>query len=154
MECECHDYQCRMTQFKKVLKQAGVKLTHHRIEVFSEVVKSGNHPDAETIYRNVREKMPSLSLDTVYRTLWLLTDLGLIATLGPVRERVRFDGNIENHHHFICNRCGKAIDFYLRDFDNLPIPENLSVMGSIDRSIVEFRGLCTVCLARQDVKDR
>lgn len=80
--------QQRMNHFKEQIRNAGVKLTHQRMEIFREVAMSEAHPDAEKIYKKVRERLPSVSLDTVYRTLWSLLDLGLITTLGPPR---RFD---------------------------------------------------------------
>ena len=66
-----------MQHFEQVCRGAGVKLTHQRMEVFREVALSGDHPDAETIYRRVRARIPTVSLDTVYRALWLLAELGL-----------------------------------------------------------------------------
>ncbi|MGB9619381.1 MAG: Fur family transcriptional regulator, partial [Armatimonadota bacterium] len=99
----------RVDHCHKVLKQAGVRTTHQRLVIFEEVARSSRHPDADAVYRAVRRRIPTISLDTVYRTLWLFKDLGLVATLGPSRERTRFDGNVRRHHHFICNRCGTAI---------------------------------------------
>ena len=116
MELRPENLKQRMDRFKEALKRAGVKLTHQRLEIFREVAKSGDHPDAETIYKGVRERIPPVSLDTVYRTLWLLLDLGLINTLGP-RDRVRFDANTSSHHHFICKKCGMTRDFNCEEFD-------------------------------------
>ena len=67
--------------------------------------------------------MPTVSLDTVYRTLWMLHDLGLVSTLGPKRESVRFDANLAQHHHCVCVRCGLARDFESADLDALRVPE-------------------------------
>ena len=79
------EIQHRMIRFKEALARAGVKLTHQRLETFSEAARTGEHPDAETVFRGVRERLPTVSLDTVYRTLWLLIDLGVLITLGPPR---------------------------------------------------------------------
>jgi len=98
-----------------------MKLTHQRIEIFREVARTGDHPDAETIFKRVRKRIPTVSLDTVCRTLWMLNDVGLISTLGSQRGRVRFDGNASPHHHFICTKCGKAGDFYSKEFDDLEV---------------------------------
>ncbi|MDA8177928.1 MAG: transcriptional repressor, partial [Deltaproteobacteria bacterium] len=81
----------RLERFQAACRRAGVKLTHQRLEIFREIAGSTKHPDAETVYRGVRARVPTVSLDTVYRTLWLLDGLGLITTLGPRRESVRFD---------------------------------------------------------------
>ena len=89
------------------------------MEIFREVAQTGDHPEAERVHQGVRERMPTISLDTVYRTLWLLKDLGLINTLGPPRERTRFDANLSRHHHFVCIRCGLTRDIYSDELDEL-----------------------------------
>jgi Fur family peroxide stress response transcriptional regulator len=135
----------RLDHFRDVCRRAGMKLTHQRMEIFREVARTADHPDAQTIYERVRERVPAMSLDTVYRNLWLLNDLGLVATLGPPRERARFDANMTPHHHFLCTRCGMASDFYSREFDELRPPAEVVSMGSVEATHVELRGLCLRC---------
>jgi Fe2+ or Zn2+ uptake regulation protein len=113
------DIASRMAHFERACREAGAKLTHQRLEIFREVAKTGDHPDAETIHRRVRDRMPTVSLDTIYRTLWLLVDLGIVQTLGAGRERARFDANLDQHHHFVCVKCGLTRDFYSKEFDGL-----------------------------------
>jgi len=137
--------QERLTHFKEGLKLAGVKFTHQRLEIFKEVASSGEHPDAETIFRRVRQRMPSVSLDTVYRTLWLLVDLGLVNTLGPPREKMRFDANLKPHHHFVCMKCGLTRDFYSPELDQLPIPDEVQTLGAMKLAQVEVKGICVRC---------
>ncbi len=79
---------------------------HQRMELFLEVAQSADHPGVEKVYQGVRRRMPTVSLDTVYRTLGWLKELGLIKTLGPPRERTRFDANLCNHHDFVCVPAG------------------------------------------------
>jgi Fur family peroxide stress response transcriptional regulator len=146
--------QKRMNRFKNGLKRSGVKLTHQRLEIFREVAKSGGHPDAETIFRGVSERVPTISLDTVYRTLWLLLDLDLLTTLGPPRERVRFDANMSSHHHFICMKCGMARDFYSKRFDELKIPAGLKTLGRVKVIQVQVRGICLRCCKKPNQKHR
>jgi len=122
-----------------------VKLTHQRLEIFREVLQAGNHPDAETVFRGVRKRMPTVSLDTVYRTLWWLKGLGLITTLGLSRDRARFDANLGGHHHFVCTRCGRTIDFYSDAFDGLKPPDSVQFIGRAERVQVEIRGECLKC---------
>ncbi len=136
----------RMAQIKKDMRQRGLKLTQQRLEIFNEVAGSGDHPCAETIYRVVRKRLPTVSLDTVYRTLWLFLDLGLIATLGPARERVRFDANIKPHHHFVCRQCGSIYDFYSPELDRLEVPGEIEDFGQGEKINVEVQGLCRECL--------
>ena len=89
--------------------------------------------------------MPTVSLDTVYRTLWMLNDLELITTLGPRRERVRFDANLNRHHHYVCVRCGLARDFQSAELNALPLPGAMKEFGRIVATHVEVRGVCARC---------
>jgi Fur family peroxide stress response transcriptional regulator len=135
----------RMLRFEEVCRSAGVKLTHQRIEIFRELARASDHPDAEAVYRGVAKRIPTMSLDTVYRTLWLLGDLGLITTLGPHRGGARFDANLNRHHHFVCRRCGLTRDFYSEAFDGLKLPRSVGTVGSVETTHVEARGLCRAC---------
>ena len=92
--------------------------------------------------------MPTVSLGTVYRTLWLLNDLGLITTLGPRRESMRFDANLEHHHHYVCVRCGLAKDFQSVELNALRVPETVRGFGSVAVTHVEVRGICRRCLQK------
>ena len=152
MKVENIKVERRIEQFKAAAKEAGVKLTHQRLEIFREIASSLEHPDAETVFRAVQARMPTVSLDTVYRTLWMLNDLGLITTLGPRRESVRFDANIEHHHHYVCVRCGLARDFESTEFNSLRIPGAVKKFGSVITTNVEVRGICDSCAKKEAVK--
>ena len=144
----------RVKQFENVCREAGVKLTHQRLEIFRDLARSGDHPDAEQVLRLVRKRMPTVSLDTVYRTLWMLNDLGLIRTLGPPRERARFDANLARHHHFVCVQCGLTRDFYSEDLDKLELPESVTALGHVKTAQVEVRGVCVDCSVPKDPKPK
>jgi Fur family peroxide stress response transcriptional regulator len=132
-------------------RSSGHKVTHQRLEIFREVAGTDEHPDVETIYSRLRRRLPTMSLDTVYRTLWLLRDLGLIRALGPSWGRARFDANMRQHHHFVCTRCGATRDFYNHELDELKIPNEVKAIGSVEATHVELRGLCMRC-SKKNVK--
>jgi len=132
-------------KFAEVFHHAGVKLTHQRLTILEETMERRDHPSAEMIFRSVRNRLPTVSLDTVYRTLWLLDDLGLVAALAPEQERIRFDTDPSPHHHFVCTRCGDISDFTDPRFDRLQPPEAVESLGKAERVQVEFRGLCASC---------
>ncbi len=146
MAVENPELEHRIAHFKSVVKDAGIKLTHQRLEIFREVASSEDHPDAETVFNAVRTRMPTVSLDTVYRALRLLNDLGLISTLGPRQGTVRFDANLKHHHHFICTRCGMARDFESTELDNVPIPDAAKQFGRVETAHVDIRGICKQCM--------
>ncbi|MBX3274547.1 MAG: transcriptional repressor [Sandaracinaceae bacterium] len=135
----------RVAHLVAVAKEAGVKLTHQRLEIFRELASTEAHPDADTIFRAVQQRMPTVSIDTVYRTLWMLHDLGLVTTLGPSRHAVRFDANLAPHHHYVCVRCGLVRDFDSEALNALQVPDKVGQLGSIIDAHVEVRGLCAAC---------
>jgi Fur family peroxide stress response transcriptional regulator len=139
----------RVEVFKAAVKDAGIKLTHQRLEIFREVAGSLDHPDAETLFAGIRGRLPTASLDTVYRTLWLLDDLGLVTTLGPRRGTVRFDANLQRHHHYVCVRCGLTKDLESATFDALRVPDAAKAFGSVVATQVQVRGVCGACARRR-----
>jgi Fur family transcriptional regulator, peroxide stress response regulator len=132
--------------FAARLRDAGVKVTHQRLVILRETAAAGSHPDVETVYRAVRQELPTVSLDTVYRALHLFADLGLIGTLGLSGGRVRFDPNTGPHHHLVCSQCGEIQDFEEPGFDHLGLPASAAGLGSVDSAHVELRGLCAHCV--------
>ena len=135
----------RLAHFREVCKREGLKLTYQRTVIFEEVAKSRDHPDAETILQGVRHEIPTVSLDTVYRTLWMLNAVGLIATVGPPREKVRFDANMSPHHHFVCSRCGAVYDVHCPKLGPLEAPDEIEGVGQVESVHLELRGLCRRC---------
>lgn len=148
MKVSGREVQQRMRRFEEVCRARGIKLTPQRMQIFREVAETGDHPDAEAVYRGVRAHMPTVSLDTVYRTLWLLIDLGLVRTLGPPRERTRFDANLDEHHHFICVRCGLTRDIAGDAFGRLTPPQSVAAIGHVEATRVELLGVCRACAAQ------
>jgi Fur family peroxide stress response transcriptional regulator len=142
----------RLERFKAACRQAGVKLTHQRLEIFREVAASLEHPDAEMVFRAVQARMPTVSLDTIYRTLWLLSELGVVTPLGPRRESVRFDANLAQHHHYVCMRCGLTRDFESPALNAIRIPDAVQDLGSVVAMRVEVRGLCATCAKAKTAK--
>jgi Fur family peroxide stress response transcriptional regulator len=135
----------RLEHLKAHARGAGIKLTHQRLEIFRELAEAEEHPDAETIFRAVQRRVPTVSLDTVYRTLWRLHGLGLVTTLGPQGDAVRFDANLDPHHHYVCVRCGLVRDFTSAELNGLSLPDAVRQLGSIVDAHVEVRGLCAGC---------
>ena len=140
----------RLARFRQGLKRAGIRMTPQRLAIYHEVARSSEHPDAETVHGRLRRRMPGVSLDTVYRNLWLLLDLGLIATLGGHREKARFDANTGSHHHFLCKKCGAAFDVDVPGPAGRGVPGAVRALGRVDRMRVEFLGLCRQCLPLTD----
>src|SRR3546814_4789768 len=82
-----------------------------------------DHPTAEQIYEASRERVPEISRGTVYRTLESLVQLGAIGRAHHLGPTTRFDSKTDHHHHLVCIRCNRVIDFEDARLDNLPLPD-------------------------------
>lgn len=133
------DMQARMDDFIAGCKKAGLKVTHQRVEIFKTLAATTEHPDVDTIYDDVRKRIPSISLDTVYRTLRTLVKHKLVRLLQVTPERMRFDANTEPHYHFVCSETGKVIDLDLDPID-IEIPQALRDMANVESIDIEFHG--------------
>jgi Fur family peroxide stress response transcriptional regulator len=145
MKSDPKELDKRIKSFSEVSRRHGDKLTHQRREIYRELAKTHEHPDAETIYSRVRKRIPSISLDTVYRTLRLFEDEGLISRVGSIGEKTRFDANTDRHHHFVCTECGFIGDVYNEEWNTITSPKDVTLMGKVDSIHVELRGRCNAC---------
>jgi Fur family transcriptional regulator, peroxide stress response regulator len=135
----------RVSLIADTLRDAGFRLTRQRMEIAREVASSEAHPDVESVYRLVRGRIPSLSLDTVYRTLAELDRLGLVCQVNATPGPARYDANRDLHHHYVCRKCGLIRDLYSDSLDSLSPPEPERLPWRVERVEVRFRGLCEEC---------
>jgi Fur family transcriptional regulator, peroxide stress response regulator len=136
--------------FKKACKDGHIRLTPQRLEVFREVINSHDHPSAEDIFNRVKDRLPSISLDTVYRTLSTFETCGLISRIHFSEDRARFDPNGEPHHHLFCVECKAIEDFYWPDFENADLPPETTGWGHTVSRHVQIRGKCSKCSTQEN----
>ncbi len=108
-----------------------------------------DHPTAETVYLNIREQLPNISLATVYRNLSVLADIGQINKISTGTGPDRFDANITPHNHFICKDCGAVIDLEMDSIEAINDIAGKSFQGLIEGHTTFFYGKCPECLAKQ-----
>ena len=145
MAPKANEIERRMQGFRDACARAGIRFTPQRAEIFREVARTGEHPDAETVLQRVRERLTNVSLDTVCRTRGLLEELGLISKVDVLCDRARFDANREQHHHFVCIQCGAVRDFVRPEWDRCSVPEEVKAMGEVRSMHVQLRGVCRDC---------
>lgn len=139
------EIQEKMEAFGATCRQAGLKVTPQRMAVYRALTETTEHPSADAVYRKVRKIFPSISLDTVNRTLLTLSDLGIAFAVEGSGDAKRFDANLKPHQHFKCLKCRRIIDFHHEPFDRIEPPENLATRFSVLRTTVYLEGLCDVC---------
>ena len=137
------DIEQRLEHLAEVCRAGGMRMTHQRMEIYREVAATGEHPDAETIFQAVRKRLPTVSHDTVYRTLASLEEMGLVKRVDPVRGGARYDANSDEHHHYICTECGAITDIYLQY--EPPLPEGIENLGDVESLHLQVRGICQSC---------
>lgn len=124
---------------------ANVKYSRQRECIISYLHSTTAHPTAETVFKNVREKNPSISLSTVYRNLKQLESLGTIQRISCGDGNEHFDGTVAPHYHLYCRSCGSVSDI------DMPVLTSLNQLasdysdGTIEGHSTIFHGLCAAC---------
>lgn len=134
------------TDLKQELIDAGIRPSVQRLAIFEYVRQSCQHPTAEVVYEALRDELGSLSLTTVYNTLKLFVDSGLISML-TIDDTFRcFDGNRKCHAHFRCNHCGKIVDLKMKE-DFISLVDGLEGYEITDAQLY-LKGLCPACIRK------
>jgi len=89
--------------------------------------------------------MPSISFDTVNRTLVKLSEIGAAFVVEGTGDVKRFDGNLEDHQHFKCIKCKKIFDYHHRPFDDIDLPKEVTGRFKVMRKTVYVEGICDDC---------
>jgi len=134
-----------MQQFVTACKQAGLKVTHQRTEIYRHLLLEPDHPSAEILHKRLLPSLPSISLDTVYRTLTTLEQHGLVSRIQTAESQARFEAVYAPHHHLICSRCKRVVDFQWPAIDRLDTPADVSNWGQIDSKTIVVYGTCMHC---------
>jgi Fur family peroxide stress response transcriptional regulator len=93
-----------------ILKQNGLKVTPQRLAIINVLQNTKEHPSAETIYKKLSADFPAMSLATVYKTLEMLKNIGLVQELNVGEGSFRYDANVKSHPHLICVSCNRVDD--------------------------------------------
>ncbi|MFC2056032.1 Fur family transcriptional regulator [Chloroflexota bacterium] len=138
----------RLTKGKVIaaLRRHGYKLTPQRRAVIQVITSSQDHLTPATIYEKMRRVHPNIGLVTIYRSLEILAELGLICEVhAGGNSRSYTTSTQQHHHHLICSNCGIVVDFaghYLSELEQSLSKEN---GFRIDSHLLEFIGLCQAC---------
>ncbi len=102
----------------ELFRQKDLKVTTQRLLVTQYVLSHKDHPSADQIYNALKEDYPTISLATIYKTLNLLKDIGLVHELGFGEGAVRYDPNTHVHINLICTKCHDIKDYYPDDIES------------------------------------
>ncbi len=131
--------------YDESIASGGFRLTRQRRFVYEALLATRDHPSAVQVFNRVQQKMPTISLATVYNCLETLTQCGLVQQVNLDRGPSRYCPNTHRHAHFFSNQCGGVHDVELPDAAELSriwqLPDEY-VVSHFDFSL---RGLCKQC---------
>lgn len=134
-----------VAHFHRLCADKGLSHTHQRQVIYEALAEMGDHPSPEAIYEVVKERIPSISLATVYKNIKTFVEHGLISEVSLHHGLTRLETNMHPHHHLICSRCKSIIDVEDDSFGPVrlirPAPEGFQVQ----RYCVEVIGICEDC---------
>ena len=134
------------TELTELFREQGLKVTPQRQCIFRALDGNLEHPSAEAIYDRVTAEMPTVSLRTVYQTLNDLAAMGEISQIDLGTGSARFDPNLDDHQHLVCDGCGTVIDV-AADFAPIRLPQGSTHGFAVSRTEIVFRGRCPDCRA-------
>ena len=133
------------SQIIQALRSKDYKATPQRIAICRFALSSKEHPSARKVYSEVKKTHPTLSLSTVYKTLQVLKELGMLQELSSSLSQTRFDPNVKLHINLVCIQCGT-----IEDFDD-PVGKELirRLTNSAEFTVTEHHldvyGVCRKC---------
>jgi len=131
--------------YEETISHSGHRLTPQRREVYDVLLAERDHPTATELFIRAKKRMPAISLATVYNCLETLVDCGLAKQVNVDREATRYCPNLEDHGHFICERCGKVTDVPTAKRGRAEKSWHLPGEFVVTHAEFTLRGLCPDC---------
>lgn len=137
-----------MEKVKKILEEKGIKPSIQRIQILKCLMDNRNHPTAKEIYERISKKIPTLSKTTVYNSVKLFEDKGILKPIRIKEGEARYDIGSGFHPHFRCKRCGR-----LFDLDKKLVMKNKKEIDGhlIEEKFVCYAGICRNCRKKNRV---
>ena len=131
------------SELTEAFRANGLKVTPQRQLLFRLMHGNTMHPTAEALFSDASTQMPGISLRTVYQTLTDLASMGELRLIDVGAGAVRFDPNVDDHHHVVCSTCGVVHDVYV---NQTPLQFEGDVEGfAVHSTRIVFSGECAQC---------
>lgn len=138
-----HDHQ--KSTLDEAFADNGLRMTRQRQLVYNVLMESRDHPTAEEIYRRVRKQMAGISLATVYNCLEKLVECSLVKQVNRDRDSSRYCGNLREHAHFYCEKCGAVHDIDLSPPVLGQLAPRREAGFTVQHFDINLRGICPAC---------
>ncbi len=142
----------RRDRVAAALHDAGYRVTSQRVVIHDALLDLGRHASAEDVRAAVAERLPNVSLPTVYAGLEALEDSGLVRRVATGQGPALYDAGRTEHHHLVCRRCG-AVEDLVAPVRLDPALDGAKAVGfNAEAAEVVVRGLCANCTAARTTR--
>ena len=132
------------------LRNRGYKATAQRIAISRYALANRQHPSARQIYSGIRSTHPTVSLATVYKTLQVFRELGLVQELTFPEQEARFDSYVKPHINMICERCGNITDAEDKNTQEI-INAAKRAQFAVSSVRIDINGTCQQCARKNNI---
>jgi Fur family transcriptional regulator, peroxide stress response regulator len=132
-------------EFEVACKDHGLALTIQRRAILVALASRTDHPTADQVYDDIREKLKGVSRTTVYRVLDTLVSIGVAKKISNPESKARFDADTSRHHHLTCLKCGLVLDLHDQAYNHLQQPSGFETEFDIIDYSITFTGHCARC---------
>jgi len=139
------DSRTHDAELSAALRARGGRVTSQRLILHRALRELDRHATAEELLRVASERLPNLSLPTVYATLELFEELGVVRRVAVGSGPVLWDPRPEPHQHFACRRCGRILDLDVRVRAGAAIEAARAAGHAPDGAQLLVMGLCDAC---------
>lgn len=133
-----------------ILREKGFKVTPQRLAIYDVLVNTKEHPSAEMIFNKLQPAYPTMSLATVYKTIEILKEMGMVQALNVGEDSFRYDADISDHAHIRCLTCGRVDDLHGIDHSEFSSAVEKSTAYRLTGQQFYFFGQCPACQSRKN----
>lgn len=137
-----------LQQFEAACRAHGLPVTVQRRRIFEALCGRTDHPTPDEVYAAVKDTLPGVSRNTVYRVLETLVRVGVLAKAASPGSVRRVDARTSRHHHLVCKRCDRLFDLDEEAVTHqIRLPDVTRKGFAIEGYSIYFTGLCAQCQA-------
>ena len=138
-------------RFKDYLKCKGLRYTKQREDIIRRILETKGHFEIEEIVLDFRKQNLGVSRSTIYRTLNILKELGIVNEVIKYKNKTLYEVALKEHHdHLVCEKCGKIIEFHSKDLEEIQdkICREYGFEPTFHR--LEIYGICRECREKKE----
>ena len=139
------------TDFREICRQHGLAATYQRQVIYETVTSLPGHPSPEEIFDKTKERIPSISLATVYKNVRTFLESGVFQEVSFHHGSLRVKANRRPHHHLVCTRCKSIADLEAGELEPVRLIGQVPGGFQVQRFAVDVLGICAAC-SKQEQK--